>query len=93
MKVLVIGGYGAFGRRIVNRIHSIPGLNVSIAGRSLNKRSVLHPATGRSIESHVIDIRSKGLANRLYDMGINLVIHTAGNVDGYVSCCVVMKCI
>lgn len=37
MKLLVIGGYGSFGARLVKRLKDESGLEIYIAGRSVNK--------------------------------------------------------
>ena len=40
-KVIVLGGYGNFGKRIVENLTNIEGISILIAGRDLGKSSAL----------------------------------------------------
>jgi saccharopine dehydrogenase-like NADP-dependent oxidoreductase len=67
MKVLVIGGYGAFGARIVRRLKRIHNLEVLTGGRNSFKADV------------VLDVKAgETLSRMLSEVKPHLVIHTAG---------------
>jgi len=40
-KIVVLGGYGNFGKRIVENLASLKGITILIAGRNLDKSSAL----------------------------------------------------
>ena len=58
-RVLVLGGYGAFGRCVAERLAATPGIEVTIAGRSLERAleaaSVLATASGRQVTGQSLD--------------------------------------
>jgi dTDP-4-dehydrorhamnose reductase len=70
MKVLVIGGYGAFGARIVRRLKRIQALEVLTGGRNPVKADV------------VLDVKhGEILTEQLAELKPHLVIHTAGKYN------------
>lgn len=70
MKVLVIGGYGAFGARIVKRLKRVQNLEVIVGGRNPAKADV------------VLNVmHSDELTKRFSELKPHLVIHTAGPFD------------
>ena len=70
MKVLVIGGYGSFGRRIVKRLRRLGSVEVLTAGRNPSKADV------------VLDVLQKETLTRTFrEIRPHLVIHTAGPFD------------
>lgn len=79
-KVVVLGGYGNFGTVIVNRLCSITGMRVWVAGRDLAK------AEGLAIQAGCQAVRLDGnqadLAERLSELGTDLLISTAGPFQG-----------
>jgi len=66
MKVVVLGGYGNFGARICRGLKGDPRIELLVAGRDASRADA------------VLDVRSPALAQRLRDIGAQLVIHTAG---------------
>ena len=84
--VLVLGGYGNFGKRIVENLCDIEPLNIVIAGRSLAKAnqliSTLQANTKAILSGLAIDIFSADFAQQLKQISPFLVIHTSGPFQG-----------
>ena len=86
--VLVLGGYGNFGKRIVENLCDIEQLKIVIAGRSSVKAnqliSSLQPdvKTKATLSGAVIDIFSADFAQQLKQISPFLVIHTSGPFQG-----------
>ena len=78
--VVVLGGYGNFGRLIVQRLRTIAGVRVWVAGRDLAKAQVLAVQTGSSAVR--LDMNQADLAEQLRGLGAQLVISTAGPFQG-----------
>jgi len=82
--ILVLGGYGNFGKRIVSNLSSIAGIRIIVAGRSLKNASMLVQELLESsdvkatLEAAVIDINAGDFPSQLLSMAPNLVIHTGG---------------
>ncbi|MEJ2443093.1 MAG: saccharopine dehydrogenase NADP-binding domain-containing protein [Exilibacterium sp.] len=74
-RVLIIGGYGNFGRFISRSLAREDNLDLIIAGRSISKARSL--AEEIDAETAVLDIHDK-LAKRLQDIKPDIVIHTSG---------------
>ena len=59
-KVVVLGGYGNFGKRIVGNLAGLDGINIFIAGRTLSKSTALveslQGSASASLEALVNDI-------------------------------------
>ncbi|MFT5451638.1 MAG: saccharopine dehydrogenase-like NADP-dependent oxidoreductase, partial [Enterobacterales bacterium] len=85
-KVVVLGGYGNFGKRIVENLTSIEDITILIAGRNLNKSSALvanlDNASVAKLEPLVIDIFADDFKERLATLSPYLVIHTSGPFQG-----------
>ncbi|MCP4990466.1 MAG: saccharopine dehydrogenase [Colwellia sp.] len=85
-KVVVLGGYGNFGKRIVENLTSIEDITILIAGRNLNKSSALvanlDSASVAKLEPLVIDIFADDFKERLATLSPYLVIHTSGPFQG-----------
>lgn len=80
LRVLVLGGYGNFGRLIVRRLRSIGGLGVIAAGRDLAKARALAVETG--CEAARLDIDQAGLAQAFVELGAQVVVSTVGPFQG-----------
>lgn len=80
LKVLVLGGYGNFGKIIVKYLSQIEGIDLVIAGRSLAKAESL--AKEYSCQAAQLDGQQQDLAKRLKELKIGLVISTAGPFQG-----------
>jgi Saccharopine dehydrogenase NADP binding domain len=53
-RVLVLGGYGAFGGRIAERLARVPGIELTIAGRSLDKAQTFAAGLANAARAQVI---------------------------------------
>ena len=83
LKVLVIGGYGNFGRRICESLAKEESINLIVAGRDITKASELaarlkkeHPLL--EIEGIALNIDAPEFVPDLQQLLPNLVIHTSG---------------
>jgi len=85
-KVVVLGGYGNFGKRIVENLTSIEDITVIIAGRNLSKSSALvanlENTSVAKLEPLVIDIFADDFKEQLAILSPYLVIHTSGPFQG-----------
>ena len=83
LKVLVLGGYGNFGRRIVLALAHDDTIRLVIGGRNEGRAQALAQEVGA--EALGIDASDPQLATQLRSHGIGLVIHTAGpfQAQGY----------
>ena len=85
-KIVVLGGYGNFGKRIVENLAGIEGITIFIAGRSLSKSSALveslKDSALASIEPLVVDIFAEDFKAQLSAISPYLVIHTSGPLQG-----------
>lgn len=80
LNVLVLGGYGNFGRLIVRRLASVPGVRVLVAGRNLEKAQAVAEAQGaRAVR---LDIDEPGLAEAFSRLDVQVVISTVGPFQG-----------
>jgi hypothetical protein len=53
-RVLVLGGYGAFGGRVAERLARVPQIELTIAGRSLDKAEAFARSLARAARAQVI---------------------------------------
>lgn len=74
--VVVLGGYGNFGTVIVRRLRTIAGIRVWVAGRDLAQAEALAAETGS--QAVRLDMHQADLAERLRELGTQLLISTAG---------------
>ena len=85
-RVLVIGGYGFFGRRLVERLSLQPGLHVVVAGRSAQQAAALAaelaPRAVSRLEGVALDALSDDLPAVLDRMGVGVVVHASGPFQG-----------
>lgn len=84
--VVVLGGYGNFGKRIVENLAGIKDITIMIAGRDLRKSSALveklKGSAFASLEPLVIDIFAEDFTEQLTTISPFLVIHTSGPFQG-----------
>ncbi|MCW5653935.1 MAG: saccharopine dehydrogenase NADP-binding domain-containing protein [Hydrogenophaga sp.] len=85
MRILVLGGYGNFGARIVRSMAQDAGIQLVVGGRDAQRATALAQATGPAIEALRVDAADADLPSVLRRHGIGLVIHTAGpfQAQGY----------
>jgi saccharopine dehydrogenase-like NADP-dependent oxidoreductase len=85
-KVVILGGYGNFGKRIVENLAGIRDVTILIAGRNLSKSSALveelKANSQARLEPLVIDIFAKDFKEELSEISPYLVIHTSGPFQG-----------
>jgi hypothetical protein len=81
--VLVLGGYGFFGRRISAALASTASLRVLLAGRHLSRASAAAHALGLPHEQALaIDAHDAHLGRTLKRLNVDVLIHTAGPFQG-----------
>ncbi|MDX2157643.1 MAG: saccharopine dehydrogenase NADP-binding domain-containing protein [Hyphomicrobiaceae bacterium] len=86
VRIVIVGGYGVFGRRAAERLAGRPGIDVVVAGRSLAMaealaRDLAHARAGAgrtvSIEAARLDVECL-TADDLRALGAGIVINTVG---------------
>ena len=84
--VVVIGGYGFFGRRLVERLSVHASLTVTIAGRSLAQAQALadalQPKARAALRAAAVDIHASDFDQHLLALSPDLLIHTGGPFQG-----------
>jgi len=78
VKTLVLGGYGNFGARICRALAGDPSIQLVIAGRDLQRATALATQLGAHVQGVAIDLDAPDFSNVLQQLGIGLLIHTAG---------------
>lgn len=85
-RVLVIGGYGFFGTRLVTLLSRQPHLHILVAGRSREQAEALvhklRPGATSQLEATALDIGVPAFAQTLTALKPHAVIHTAGPFQG-----------
>jgi Saccharopine dehydrogenase NADP binding domain len=80
-RVLVLGGYGAFGARAAERLARVPGIELIIAGRSLERARAAADALAQSaravVSSAQIDAMAVG-TDDIAALGVLVVINASG---------------
>ncbi|MET1254406.1 saccharopine dehydrogenase family protein [Aliikangiella maris] len=85
--VIILGGYGNFGKRIAQHLIQINELTIFIAGRSLSKAQNLCQQLQQSKQCHSvqplqIDIDDTNFSNIIRTVSPDLLIHTSGPFQG-----------
>lgn len=85
-RILVLGGYGNFGKRIVTSLCSCAEISLIIAGRNLAKAEAQQQTLGEQataqLASAELDIQSPMLVEQLRALQPDLLIHTGGPFQG-----------
>lgn len=85
-RVLVIGGYGFFGRRLVERLSFRPDLQIIAAGRSAARGRALVESLQQSalaeVSSTTLDVSAPGFASQLATLKPHVVVHACGPFQG-----------
>lgn len=86
-RILVIGGYGTFGRNLCIALTKEPDITVIVAGRHIKQAhrfaESLNLTVGRkATEAAELDIESRDLMERIKAVQPDLVIHTSGPFQG-----------
>jgi len=86
MRVLVIGGYGSFGGRLVERLSKQSGLHITIAGRSSATAHALacklRPTATSELAVAAIDALSPAFASQLKSLNAAVVVNASGPFQG-----------
>ncbi len=86
-RVLVLGGYGNFGKRIIENLATIADIAIIIAGRNANKaetfrQQLLSQGARAELLVATIDMHSPEFTQTLKALSPDLVIHTGGPFQG-----------
>jgi hypothetical protein len=85
-RVLVVGGYGFFGSRLVERLARCPGLSVTVAGRQTASAEalvhVLRPTAQAELHAAALDAQSASFEGALERCRPDAVVHTSGPFQG-----------
>ena len=85
-RILVIGGYGFFGRRLVERLSLRPGLQVIAAGRSTSQGRALveslRKAALSGVSNATLDVSAPDFASQLAALKPHVVVHASGPFQG-----------
>ena len=85
-RILVIGGYGFFGRRLVERLSLQAGLLVIVAGRSAAQAAALvtelRPTAVAALDSVALDAMSDEFPAWLDRLQVCAVVHASGPFQG-----------
>jgi len=77
-RVVVLGGYGNFGRRISAALAGDADLQLIVAGRDGAKAAALARELGGATQVRTLDTLDPGFAAALRNCGAQLLIHTCG---------------
>ncbi len=82
-RILILGGYGNFGKRIAVGLSQFANCHILIAGRSRTKaedccKELSRPENVAEYEPVVLDINNRNLAHQLAQLKLDLCIHTSG---------------
>jgi hypothetical protein len=84
--VVVLGGYGNFGKRIVENLANIQGVTIAVAGRNISKaKTLISHLQGEvlaTLKPAAIDILRDDFEQKLRELSPYLVIHTSGPFQG-----------
>lgn len=80
--VVVLGGYGNFGRRVVAALANEPGARVFVCGRDMRQAQAVAQEVGGSGEPLKLDVQAPDFAGRLREVAASIVVHTAGPFQG-----------
>jgi len=84
--VLVLGGYGNFGKRISEYLSTISEVKLIISGRNLSKAQLLVNLLGEKSHAELmaleLDVSDINFQTKLRELSVDLVIHTCGPFQG-----------
>ena len=82
-RVLVLGAYGFFGRRICEGLARNPRIQLLLAGRDLTQATALAYQLGFTAQhARRVDAGDPQLSTLLKKLGVRVLIHTAGPFQG-----------
>lgn len=81
MRILILGGYGVFGRKAVERLAHVCGMRIIVAGRDLERADdavkALKQAGGAQLSAKCLDV-TELTAQHLQELGVEVVLNAAG---------------
>ena len=81
--VLVVGGYGFFGKRIATELSKGRSVRVLVAGRDAAKAGAVVHELGLPADQAIgLDASSPEFSETLQSLGVNTIVHTAGPFQG-----------
>src|SRR5688572_5967201 len=80
--VVILGGYGNFGRRIAEALAREPNTRVFVSGRDLKRATAVAQEIGGAAEPLRLDAHAGDFTAELRKAGATLVVHTAGPFQG-----------
>lgn len=87
MHILIIGGYGNFGKRLTLSLARYHEHQITIAGRSAKKalqlQAEIKNTLGKSIDFSILDIHKDYLAGKFLEIKPDIVVNTAGPYQLY----------
>ncbi|MDH3609881.1 MAG: saccharopine dehydrogenase NADP-binding domain-containing protein [Gammaproteobacteria bacterium] len=83
-RILVLGGYGNFGARIVRSLATYPNVQLIVAGRNISKAKKIIASldTSTTHEATFLDQTDKNFVNDLNSLDIDCLVHTSGPYQG-----------
>jgi saccharopine dehydrogenase-like NADP-dependent oxidoreductase len=85
LKVLIVGGYGVFGGRIVSLLESDPRLTLVVAGRSVAKAAAFVQSRG-PVQAVLVKAqfdRDGDIAAQLSELAVDVVVDASGPFQAY----------
>lgn len=84
--ILILGGYGNFGKRISESLSDIPNINLIISGRRLSKANslveVLSSKANANLKALELDIFEDNLQAKFEKLSVDIIVHTCGPFQG-----------
>lgn len=80
--IVVLGGYGNFGRRIVAALAREPDCRVYVCGRNVELATQVAHQEGGAAEPLSLDCHAANFSSELRRIGASVVVHTAGPFQG-----------
>lgn len=80
--IVVLGGYGNFGRRIVAALAREPDCRVFVCGRIIELATLVARQEGGGAEPLSLDCHAPDFSSELQRIDASLVVHTAGPFQG-----------
>ena len=95
MKILILGGYGVFGGRLVELLSNLPEVELIICGRSLPKAQAYCAASKGQASVRALQLDRKDILEALHTQPPQLVVDASGPFQAYGDDCyrVIKACI
>ncbi|WP_276669391.1 saccharopine dehydrogenase NADP-binding domain-containing protein [Thalassolituus oleivorans] len=83
MKILILGGYGVFGGRLVELLSNLPEVELIICGRSLPKAQAYCAAYKGQASVRALQLDRKDILEALHTQPPQLVVDASGPFQAY----------